>query len=281
MRRNILLTGLPGIGKSTVCFSVVQELRKAVDTAVRGFYTVEVRDGCGDRIGFDLIDFAREDIYPQPLARLSQLSPKGWHRVGKRGKYSVDVSEFQKFALGSLHDVPKGSVCVLDEIGKMELLCPKFIHLVHAILDDPEIIVLGTIPSAQIHSIPEVEAIRSRADTVVHKVTQSNRDAMPKQVVEEVVRAMHVHQGARRFPEAAAGSAPSPAVAKKMKLAEKYAHEPERISFHAFELDFQGDHGIYRVTKQHGGPVQCSCPFFRDNGTCSHVMTLAKRGIIM
>ena len=51
----ILVTGAPGIGKTTVCNSIAHQL----GSDVVGFYTEEVRFG-GKRIGFDIVTLGSE-----------------------------------------------------------------------------------------------------------------------------------------------------------------------------------------------------------------------------
>ena len=51
MKKNILITGLPGIGKTTLIRRLYEELK---DTHPVGFYTGEIREN-GVRKGFELI----------------------------------------------------------------------------------------------------------------------------------------------------------------------------------------------------------------------------------
>lgn len=76
--KTLLLTGVPGVGKTTV-------LRKAADglsdRRLAGFYTEEIRSD-GERRGFRMVCFdGREGV----MARTEFPGP---HRVGK---YGVDV----------------------------------------------------------------------------------------------------------------------------------------------------------------------------------------------
>jgi nucleoside-triphosphatase len=82
--KNILVTGLPGVGKTTLVRRVGDQLK---DLKCAGFYTAEIRKG-GVRKGFELIDFAGRR---RVLAHVRFKSP---FRVGK---YSVDVKHFEDF----------------------------------------------------------------------------------------------------------------------------------------------------------------------------------------
>lgn len=61
----------------------------------------------------------------------------------------------------------------------------------------------------------------------------------------------------------------------KIEKAMLYAQEPERISFEKFDVTFQGDHKLHRISYDHGH-WHCDCNFFELRGVCSHVMTLER-----
>jgi len=61
----------------------------------------------------------------------------------------------------------------------------------------------------------------------------------------------------------------------KIQKANRYAREPERVSFQQFSTTFKGEHDSYEVSYDNG-VWQCSCNFFSSWGVCSHTMTLQK-----
>lgn len=64
----LLLTGMPGCGKTTMVQKLVGELQKAkVDLKIYGFFTEEVRNSSNERIGFDVVSLEGERC---PLARV-------------------------------------------------------------------------------------------------------------------------------------------------------------------------------------------------------------------
>lgn len=63
--------------------------------------------------------------------------------------------------------------------------------------------------------------------------------------------------------------------ARKVKKAERYAREPDRLRFEEFVLKFKGDHRTYTIILKRGN-LTCSCSFFDECGTCSHLMALKK-----
>ncbi|RME73683.1 MAG: hypothetical protein D6784_11530 [Chloroflexi bacterium] len=61
----------------------------------------------------------------------------------------------------------------------------------------------------------------------------------------------------------------------KIEKAILYAQEPDRIKFDRFEVTFNGDHRLHKVTYDQGH-WNCDCKFFATRGVCSHVMTLER-----
>lgn len=95
------MTSQPGVGKTTMVQRLLAML-KAEDgeggVDVAGFYTEEMRDEKGQRCGFDVVRVGGGPPGAPPrsaLARIGQEQP----RVGK---YSVDVTAFEAFALPAL-----------------------------------------------------------------------------------------------------------------------------------------------------------------------------------
>uniref|UniRef100_A0A8D2DMA1 Nucleoside-triphosphatase, cancer-related n=1 Tax=Sciurus vulgaris TaxID=55149 RepID=A0A8D2DMA1_SCIVU len=73
-------------------------------------------------------------------------------------------------------------VCVIDEIGKMELFSQPFIQAVHQTLPSPETTVLGTIPTRKGKPLALVGEIRGRPDVKVFSVTPKCPSLLPSLV---------------------------------------------------------------------------------------------------
>lgn len=61
----------------------------------------------------------------------------------------------------------------------------------------------------------------------------------------------------------------------KIEKAQRYEHEPERVTIQSFQADFRGEHDIYHIALD-SNHWRCSCSFFAGYGTCSHVMALQR-----
>ena len=89
----LLITGEPGVGKTTLVKKIFNRLKERVDVAVGGFFTEEVRsDETGSRLGFDLVSFD-DSLNRLPLAR------KNGQTNCHVGPYSVFVENIESFTL--------------------------------------------------------------------------------------------------------------------------------------------------------------------------------------
>ncbi|XP_053769219.1 cancer-related nucleoside-triphosphatase [Desmodus rotundus] len=182
MARHVFLTGPPGIGKTTL-IQKASEVLKASGVPVDGFYTEEVRQG-GRRVGFDVVTLSG---LRGPLSRVGSEPPPG-RRECRVGQYVVDLPAFEQLALPVLRNAGSSSgpgcrVCVIDEIGKMELFSQPFTQAVRQTLSAPGTVVLGTIPIPKGKPLALVEEIRSRADVRVFSVSKENRNNLLPDIV--------------------------------------------------------------------------------------------------
>ena len=168
-KKNILITGLPGVGKTTLVKKFVEELKQFHPV---GFYTEEIREE-GTRKGFELISLdGRKGL-------LSHTDIQGPHRVGK---YRVDVKGFEAF-LGSIPLLtPSTRLVIIDEIGKMECFSERFKEYLIACLNS-EKWVLATIA---LKGGGFIEEVKRRHDIKLFGITQRNRDALLLDILSEV-----------------------------------------------------------------------------------------------
>jgi len=166
---NYFLTGLPGIGKTTIIKKVIEKLGKPAC----GFFTTEIKVG-ETRVGFSVQTlFGMEGV-------LAHKDFKSKYRVGR---YGVAVTGFEKIVSRELERCLRGkSIIIIDEVGKMELFSRRFQELVLNCLDAPNP-VLGTIMYSY-H--PLVEKVKKREDVKLFEVTKKNRNQMVDILVKEL-----------------------------------------------------------------------------------------------
>ncbi len=166
MKENILITGVPGIGKTTLMMKIIEAM-KGVGPV--GFYTDEIREK-GIRTGFSLTSVTGG------RSTLSHIDIKSRFKVGK---YGVDVAGFEAF----IEQIPffddKTGVIVIDEIGKMECFSTKFTKLIRALLDSEKFFI-ATIALKGEGLIAEV---KRRPDIKLYEITRDNRNDLLQRIL--------------------------------------------------------------------------------------------------
>jgi nucleoside-triphosphatase len=159
---NILITGLPGSGKTTLIRRLAHSLREYVPV---GFMTEEIRE-MGIRRGFRLLslDGDRRGV-------LAHVDIKGPQTVGK---YGVDLEEFERFLADLKLQGPSDRLVIIDEIGKMECLSSAFRRLVASLLDSPAPL-LATIA---LRAGGFIDEIKHRGDVRLYEIDERNREAL-------------------------------------------------------------------------------------------------------
>lgn len=166
--KNILLTGAPGCGKTTVVMKVLERLK---GIKAGGFYTEEIRKK-GERVGFKIRSLdGRESI----LAHVDFKSP---HKVSK---YKVSIENLDNVGADALIKAKRdANLIVIDEIGKMELFSDLVKLSILEAISSPKK-VLATIKEK---GDPFVDVLKERADTEVLEITKENRDKLPETIID-------------------------------------------------------------------------------------------------
>lgn len=166
MAKTILLTGKPGVGKTTVIKEVVRRLPGQAG----GFYTEEIRER-GRRQGFKIVTLdGQEGI----LAHVSIKSPL---RVSQ---YGVNLADLEGLGVTAIQEaMTHKDLVIIDEIGKMELFSPAFKAAVWTAIHSHKP-VLGTI-TWRPH--PWADRVKALPQVTVIEVTETNRDQLAQQVL--------------------------------------------------------------------------------------------------
>jgi nucleoside-triphosphatase len=159
---HLLLTGRPGIGKTTL---VTRVLAGLPGRRRSGFTTQELRDGSGRRQGFEI------ETLDGRRGLLAHVNLRSGPRVGR---YRVDLPGFEALALPALAVDPAPDLIVIDEIGKMECFSCAFRDQVVRVLDSP-IPLLATIA---LRGDPFIESLKVRPDVTLIGVTEADRDRL-------------------------------------------------------------------------------------------------------
>ena len=166
----LLLTGRPGVGKTTAIRAVID--RSGLHAG--GFLTEEIREG-GRRVGFRLIALDRST----EVATLADVNNASPHRVGK---YGVNLDELERVGVAALWraiEEPGVGLIVIDEIGKMELFSGHFCAAVDASLESPKPVLAAVMLGRQ----HWVDALKARSDVTLVPITAANRHEMPERTL--------------------------------------------------------------------------------------------------
>lgn len=169
---NILLTGEPHVGKSTMLSTLVAPIEQK-----QGFVTNEVVEE-GKRIGFELVSALGD------RALLASANSDSEIRVSL---YGVNVEELNLF-IGRLPKVMPGTLLYIDEIGQMELFSEPFKALVDGYLSQPNFFV-GTLSS--VYNDEFTDSLKPRDDIEIVTLTFDNRDIIRTEIAARVAKYTH------------------------------------------------------------------------------------------
>jgi|SRR3990172_12343124 len=167
--KNILITGLPGCGKTTMIRKLSEIFKEFNPT---GFYTSDIIEA-GIRTGVLITNLYGDSRI------FSHLDLKSKYSVGK---YPVDIKGFESLIETIFSKDKKTGLFFIDEIGKMECLSKKFCKLVSELLD-AEKPLIASIPDKGTGFISE---IKKREDIRIVEINPHNRDLKLKELTMEI-----------------------------------------------------------------------------------------------
>ena len=175
-KKCFLITGRPGIGKTTALHRIAEMLSKR-GYSVGGMVTFEVRER-GRRVGFKI-----RDILEGREGWLAHIGFKSGPRVGK---YIVNLNDLNEIGVQAiLSAVERADVVCIDEIGPMELYSREFKNAVLRAFDSGKPVV------ATIHiradRDPFARSIKRREDVELYVLSLENRNRVPVQIFEKIL----------------------------------------------------------------------------------------------
>jgi len=167
--RHILISGLPGVGKTTLIREVAKRL---AEFEPAGFYTQEIRNKSGVREGFQLVTLCGRTLV------LSHISQPGPNRVGR---YGVDIAGFEQLLAELDLGHAQSRLIIIDEIGKMECFSRRFTEDMTGLLDSPKTL----IATIALKGAGFIRRVKDRPDCRLIMVTRENRDRLTEELADE------------------------------------------------------------------------------------------------
>ena len=171
--RVILLTGRPGVGKTTMVTRVCEHYSKN-GFKIEGLTTREIREG-GSRTGFMITDLSS--------GQEGWLAKKDQGTGPRVGSYSVASDELEKIGVSALERSMSGAadLVIVDEIGPMEMTSTSFRKNISMVLNGRKAVV-ATVKFGSRY--PEVENAWRRS---LHwEITKENRESIYHRVLRQV-----------------------------------------------------------------------------------------------
>ncbi len=171
--RVILLTGRPGVGKTTVV-NRIYEHYSASGLKIEGMTTREIREGSA-RTGFMITDLS----YGQE----GWLAKKDLTAGPRVGSYVVVSEDLEKIGVAALERSMKGpaDLVIVDEIGPMEMTSPSFRNNISMVLNGNRTVIATVKFGAR---YPEVE--KTWQKSVHWEITKENRESIYRRIVRQI-----------------------------------------------------------------------------------------------
>lgn len=167
--KNVLFTGLPGCGKSTLIEKVVE----GINRPGTGFFTRELREK-GHRVGFSI------NTLDGKQGLLAHQDIKGRYRVGR---YGVNLDDIDRVAVPSMIPASEDMVVVIDEIGKMECFSPLFRATLIQILNSKNLVIGFIALKGDLF----IQQIKKRKDILLIHVSYQNRDRLVNKFFDRIM----------------------------------------------------------------------------------------------
>lgn len=236
----ILLTALPRTGKSTAIKKIVNMLGRR---KCGGFYTEEIKEN-GERVGFNIVTLSGK------TGILAHVNIQSEYKISR---YGVNLNEFEKLCLNELKKAMMNDevkYLIIDEIGPMQLFSEEYRELLYELLNTSKI-VLGTIFYS---SHDWLDKFKKAPNVNLIEITTENRDTLPLEIVEKV-------------------SENDATFKRKIMKAKNYINESYRFVINDNIITIHSEHGIRTVECKEDRYV-CDCEYFKENGTCSHIISV-------
>ena len=237
----ILLTGKPGIGKSTALSRITDMLGRR---RCAGLLAKEILKD-GERIGFS--------SYGLKCKESVVLAHKEFHTGFVIEDFGVDPKALDKLCEKEYAAAEEGQIrfMILDEIGRMQMMSQGFKRLLEKMAESDRHLIATICLEDEIEYIRE---FKKREGVRLFVLDEDNREDIPLKVCRLVCGDDEVYLS-------------------KIALALKYRNEKDRYEYSNDRIVLHSQHGIRTITVDEEG-YHCTCEYYEQNGICSHILSL-------
>jgi nucleoside-triphosphatase len=168
---NILITGSPGVGKTTL-MEMIQKKVEVQGYNIGGIYCPEIREK-NRRTGFGIVDIATG--HEGLLAGINSSGPTV-------GKYHVNLDDLEEVGVPALKNaLGMADYIFIDEIAPMELMSTSFSHAIWEALESQKPVI------AAIHlrsSHPFILKVKNRDDVLIFNLSTQNMESVRESILE-------------------------------------------------------------------------------------------------
>lgn len=269
----ILITGRPGVGKSTLIQKVIDGYAGPAFWVV----TAEIRDAQGARVGFRAENSSKQT---ETISHKTDIQS-----TAIIGQNAVDLDAIDKMFGRVLQEASNTKRLILiDEIGPIQLLSNTFANA----LADTFNRASQTDMIATIHySDPRLEAYRSSKEAWLFTANLTNRDVLGQLIIlcaqhMEMINKLSRAQQRQAYAllEKYLEQTALTQIEKLLDNAIYYAVNGAVVKLNSNTWEVTGKHGVYTVHK-HGSEYACTCDLFNGwgkyaahAGECSHIQAV-------
>lgn len=170
--RNLLLTGISGVGKSTLLNKVGQHLS---DKNIRGTYSKVIYKN-DQRLGWHLENYSGDN------GLLAHINIQSDYNMGK---YGVDMDLFHRITMPQMQLDDQIYAYLIDEIGIIAPWSSQFIDAMNALLNSDQRVIAIVSYKPQVYP----DQVKQRSDITLWEVTLDNREYMFHSVLDWIKNA--------------------------------------------------------------------------------------------
>ncbi len=210
-----------------------------------GFYTNEILDENGRRIGF------RTHTLTGKQFLLAHVDIESEYQIEE---FKVNLKNVEEIAVQEILNNDR-EFLFIDEIGMMQLYSPRFRDAVESLSGSAK-----TIATISARDNGFTWRLKNAPGNRLYTLTLDNRNDLPFMLAEEIFKDDEMFLS-------------------KIELSKKYNSQISRFEYLDDRVILHSTHDTRIITRDDKG-YHCTCEYFSEKGTCSHIMAVVRNNIM-